>query len=220
VNNNLSVTHWLVNGIGQSEDFNGFKSQALILTIKPTKTISANLNYYTGLEGRDSTALLNPGFPTLPTQPGLPTDSIRPTPRGRTHIIDSYITWNVTDKLTLAGEADYVVSRAQINSPASHITGGAAYIRYQFTPKFALASRGEYFSDRNGLFSGVSQALKETTFTAEYKPAEGFLVRAEYRRDFSNQAFFLTNQQGLLKKEQNTATLGLVWWFGRKTGSW
>lgn len=220
VNDKLSVTHWLVNGIGQSEDFNGFKSQALILTVRPTKIISLNLNYYTGLEGRDSNPNLNPGFPTLPTQPGLPTDTIKPVPRGRTHIFDSYLTWNVTDKLTLAGEADYVINRTQVNSSPSHISGGAAYVRYQFTPKFALAGRGEYFSDRNGLFSGVSQALKESTLTAEYKAAEGFLIRAEYRRDFSNKAFFLTSQPGLLKKEQNTASLGLVWWFGRKTGSW
>jgi len=26
--------------------------------------------------------------------------------------------------------------------------------------------------------------------------------------------------QGVLKKDQNTATLGLIWWWGRKEGSW
>lgn len=36
----------------------------------------------------------------------------------------------------------------------------------------------------------------------------------------SNQPFFLTEQPGVLKKEQNTATLGLIWWFGRKQGTW
>ncbi|MEW6731028.1 MAG: porin [Acidobacteriota bacterium] len=214
LNDRFTMTHWLVNGINQSEDFNGFKSQALILNIKPVKSISLNLNYYTGLESRDSNPILNPGFPTLPT------DAIRPVPRGRTHILDSYFTWTVNDKLTIAGEGDYVITRTFPNSAPVHITGGAAYLRYQFTPKFALATRGEYVSDRNGLFSGVSQSLKEITLTAEYKAAYGFLVRAEYRRDFSNQPFFLTSQPGLLKKEQNTATIGLVWWFGRKSGSW
>lgn len=100
------------------------------------------------------------------------------------------------------------------------MTGGAAYARYQFTPKFAMAGRFEYLSDRGGLFSGATQALKEHTMTAEYKLAEGFLMRGEYRRDYSNQPFFLTERPGLLKQEQNTATLGLVWWFGRKQGSW
>lgn len=55
---------------------------------------------------------------------------------------------------------------------------------------------------------------------AEYKLADGFLMRGEYRRDWSNQPFFLTEQPGVLKKEQNTATLGLIWWFGRKQGTW
>ena len=79
---------------------------------------------------------------------------------------------------------------------------------------------GEKVSPLGGLFSGVTQALKENTLTAEYKFAEGFIVRGEYRRDWSNRHFFLTEQPGILKKEQNTATLGLIWWFGRKQGSW
>lgn len=220
VSDKFNVTHYLVNGIGQSEDFNGFKSQAILLNIKPVKSLSWNLNYYTGIEARDSNPALNPGFPTLPTQPGLSTDVIQPAPRGRTHIIDTYAALNATDKLTLAGQFDYVVSRAQTFSAPSHVTGGAAYARYQFTPKFALAGRAEYLSDRRGLFSGVTQALKETTLTAEYKFDEGMLMRAEWRRDFTNQPFFLTNAPGLLRKEQNTATLGLVWWFGRKQGAW
>ncbi|MDQ3011336.1 MAG: porin [Acidobacteriota bacterium] len=156
----------------------------------------------------------------MPTQPGLSTEQIQPAPRGRTHIFDTYAAWNATDKLTLAGQFDYVINRAQTFSSPLRVTGGAAYARYQFTPKFAMAGRAEYLSDRGGFFSGVTQALKETTGTAEYKLDEGVLLRAEWRRDFSNRPFFLINAPGVLKKEQNTATLGLVWWFGRKQGGW
>jgi hypothetical protein len=219
-NDKFNVTHYLVNGIGQSEDFNGFKSQALLFNIKPTKTVSWNVNYYTGIETRDVNPTLNPGFAPLPTQPGLSTDQIQPAPRGRTHIFDTYASWNAMEKLTLAGQFDYVINRAQTFSSPSRVTGGAAYARYQFTPKFALAGRAEYLSDRGGLFSGLTQALKETTATAEYKLDEGLLIRAEWRRDFSNQLFFLNSAPGALKKEQNTATLGLIWWFGRKQGGW
>jgi hypothetical protein len=219
-NDKFTATHWLVNGANQSEDFNGFKSQAIILNIKPIKKISWNVNYYTGLEGRDLNPALNPGFAPLPTQPGLSTDVIKPAPRGRFHVIDSYATINVTDKLAFLVEGDYVINRAQTNSLPSRVTGGAAYARYQFTSHVAAAGRFVYLSDRGGLFSGVTQALKDTTLTFDYKFTEGFLMRAEWRRDFSNQAFFLTNQLGVLKKEQNTATLGLVWWFGRKQGGW
>jgi hypothetical protein len=126
----------------------------------------------------------------------------------------------VTDKLTLAAEGDYVINRVLSQSSPAHDAGGAGYIRYQFVPKFALAIRAEYLSDRGALFSGLNQALKENTFTAEYKFAEGFLARAEYRRDYSNRPFFPTDVSIKLKKEQNTATLGLIWWIGRKQGSW
>jgi hypothetical protein len=66
----------------------------------------------------------------------------------------------------------------------------------------------------------VPQVLREGTVTTEYKFGEGFLTRLEYRRDFSNQHYFLSDTLGLLKKEQTTATVGLVWWFGGKQGNW
>jgi hypothetical protein len=220
VNDKLSVSYWLVNGIQQSEDFNGFKSQAVLLTIKPSSKLSWGVNYYTGIEGRDEAPALNPGLPSLPTQPGLPTEITRPVHHGRTHIFDTYATWSATAKLTLAAEGDYFVSRGTKDSPPSRVAGGAAYARYQPTPKAAFAVRAEYLSDRGGLFSGATQQLKETTLTFDYKLADGFLVRSEWRRDFSNQPFFLTEREGLLKRDQNTATVGLIWWFGRKEGSW
>src|ERR1700754_742285 len=224
LNKKLTLTHWLVNGVQQSEDFNGFKSQALLLTWKPTPRITSQFNYYNGQEQRDRNPDLNPTFAPVASQPGLSIDVIRPVPSGRLHIFDTYHTFSVTDKLILAAEGDYIVGRVFRDSPPSIIWGGVGYARYQWTPKAGLAGRFEYLSEKvssaGSLFGGVPQALKEFTLTTEYKFADEFLVRAEYRRDFSNQPFFLTEQPGILKKEQNTATLGLVWWFGRKEGIW
>jgi hypothetical protein len=220
VNDKLAVMYHLVNGAQQSEDFNHFKSQHVALIITPTKRVTWQVNYYAGREQRDVVAILNPTFPALPTQPGLPTEIIRPAPRGRFHVLDTYATFNVTDNLTLAGEVDYVINRVDEFSAPSRVTGGALYARYQFTPVFAIAARGEYLSDRGGLFSGLTQALKETTLTADFRVADGFLLRGEWRRDFSNQEFFLTDTPGIRKTEQNTATVGLIWWFGRKQGGW
>jgi hypothetical protein len=45
-------------------------------------------------------------------------------------------------------------------------------------------------------------------------------MREEWRRDFSNQPFFLTDTLGVLRKQQTTAGIGLVWWFGGKQGAW
>lgn len=220
VNDKLAVMYHLMNGIQQSEDFNRFKAQHVAFILTPTKRVNWQVNYYAGREQRDVVANLNPTFPTIPTQPGLPTSIISPSPKGRFHVLDTYMTWNATERLLLAAEADYVINRVERNSPPSRISGGAAYARYQFTPKFALAGRGEYLSDRGGLFSRVTQALKETTLTAEYRLDNGFLARGEWRRDFSNRLFFLTEVPGVLKREQNTATIGLIWWFGRKEGAW
>ncbi len=126
----------------------------------------------------------------------------------------------------MAVEGDYVIERLWRNEAlarswaTSHVAGGAVYARYQLTQKLGVAARAEYLSDRGGLFSGLTQALRETTATLDYKLDDGFLMRYEWRRDFSNQRSFLTDAQGVLSKQQNTASVGLVWWWGRKEGTW
>ena len=220
----FSFNYWLVNGTNQVEATNGFKDQLFGITAAPVKSLTWTTNYYYGQEHPDRAPAANCG--PIPVQPGLCFSAIRPAPDGRTHIFDSYATWQATPKLSMVLEGDYVVQRlwrnaapGQSSAPA-HTDGGAAYVRYQLTPKASLATRVEYMSDRGGLFSGVSQALKENTVTFEYKLFEGFLIRNEWRRDFSNRPSFLTDTQGLLSKEQNTATVGLIWWWGRKEGAW
>jgi putative OmpL-like beta-barrel porin-2 len=224
VSDRFSLNYWVVNGTNQVEATNGFKDELFGFTAKPAKSINWTMNYYLGQEHPDRTPASSCG--PIPVQPGLCFVGISPAPNGRTHIFDSYVTWQATPRLTFALEGDYVVQRLWKNaapgesSAPSHADGGAAYVQYQLTPKIALATRAEYMSDRQGLFSGVSQALKENTVTFDYKLANGLLMRYEWRRDFSNQPSFLSDVQGVLKKDQNTATLGLVWWWGRKEGSW
>ena len=46
------------------------------------------------------------------------------------------------------------------------------------------------------LFSGVNQALKEQTLTAEHKFADGFLGRVEYRRDWVQPTILLHRTAG------------------------
>jgi len=220
VNDKLTLGYWLINGVQQTEDFNGFKSHVFQIVVKPSKAVQWNVIYHIGREQRDLVPNLNPVLSTLPTQPGLSTTPVVPAPDGRFHLLDSYASWSATPKLTLVGEGDYVINRRFEQSAPAHVIGGAAYAHYQLTPKVALTGRAEYMSDRGGLFSGVTQALRETTLTYEYKIADGLISRLEWRRDFSDQPFFLTETPSVLKKEQSTATLGLIWWWGRKQGSW
>lgn len=216
----INLTYWLVNGTQQTEDFNGFKSQGFIFTLKPISTVTWNVNYYFGQEARDVQPTLNPGLPTSPTQPGLPTTNITPAPNGREHIFDTYATWTPTPKLTLVGEADFVVNRNVPEQQPGRVALGAVQAKYALPRNSSMGGRFEYLDDRGGLFSNTTQALKEVTLIADRTFSNHVLARAEYRRDFSNQRFFLSDTPGSLLHAQTTATLGLVVWWGTKQGAW
>ena len=224
ITSKLAVNYWVVNGTEQTEPTNAFKDQMFGLAITPRKNLTWTINYYLGQEHPD--VLSVPNTTGIPTQPGLNFVAIRPAPDGRLHIFDSYVSWQTTPKLTLALEGDYEIQRLWRNASAGHssapseIAGTAGYAQYQLSPKWTLGARAEYMSDPQGMFSGVSQALKETTANLDYRVANGFLMRYEWRRDFSNQPYFLTSTQNVKSEQQNTATVGLIWWFGRKEGAW
>lgn len=221
LNDKLAFNYWLVNGTQQTEPFNGYKDEFFGLSITPNKNISWNVNYYLGQEHPDVEYFLNGGAPpNAPTLQGTPFLPILNPPHGKLHIFDTYVNWQTTPKFALALEADDEVSRLYESSPPAHTIGGAAYAQYQLAPKLSFAARGEYLSDRGGLFTGVTQAIKETTFTTKYAVADGFTLFGEWRRDFSNRPYFYTSTLGILKTDQNTATLGLVWWWGGKEGNW
>jgi hypothetical protein len=197
VNDRVGVSYWLVNGANQTEDFNGFKSQLGQVTLQAGRKGSWTVNYYNGREQRDRVP--------MPARPML---------RGRMHIVDTYAFWNATERLTLGGELDYVVNRVDANGPPQRVTGGAAYARFQVTPRIYLGQRYVRLNDRAGLFSGARQELNDVTSTAGIRLAEGFETRLEYRRDFSNVRYFLTRDPGVLARSQDTFTVGLLWWLG------
>ena len=220
VNDKFALNYWITNGTQQTEPFNGFKDQMFGFVVTPAKAFTWTVNYYLGMEHPDVEFLPNYPGNNLPTFQGVPFLPIPNSPDGKLDIFDSYFSWDATKKLTFAAEGDYVLERLYTGSAPQHVSATAGYARYHFTPKFALAARTEYFSDRGGLYSGVTQALKEQTITAQEIVADGLQVFLEWRRDDSNQPYFYTNMLNVLKKEQNTATLGLVWWFGGKQGAW
>jgi hypothetical protein len=223
VNDKLALNYWIVNGANQSEPTNGYKDELFGFVLQPAKSLNWTVNYYNGQEHADTVAATNC---TVPVQPGLCLAPLSPAPNGKLHIFDSYATWQVSPKFTLAGEGDYVIEREWVNaapgesSAPDHTDGGAAYAQYQLNPRTALAARAEYLSDRGGLFSNVTQALKETTGTYKYNLGDDFDIFLEYRRDWSNQLYFVTNNPAAPSNHQDTATLGLVWWYGGKEGSW
>jgi hypothetical protein len=155
----------VVNGTNQVEATNGFKDELFGFTAKPARNITWTMNYYLGQQHPDRTVVA-PTSP-IPVQPGLSFAAISPAPNGKTHIFDSYLTWQATPKLSFVLEGDYLIQRLwksgapDQSSAPSHVAGGAAYVRYQFNPKIALATRAEYLSDRGGLFSDLPKHLKK-----------------------------------------------------------
>jgi len=221
LNDAVALNYWLTNGSQQTEAFNNFKDQLAGVVLQPANGVTWTTQYYLGQEHPDVQQIQTPGPPTIPTQPGLSITPVDSYFKGKLHIFDTYATFQVSPRTTLGVEADYVVSRNLQPAPDSRVYGGAAHARRQLTNRSAIAGRAEYLRDDGGLFTGVTQTIGETTVTYDYRPvADGFLIRAEWRRDFSNTPFFLTNTVGDLSSDQQTATLGLVWWWGTKRQAW
>jgi hypothetical protein len=220
INDVLGVHYWTMNGTQQTEPFNNFKDESAGLTLTPNKNVTWTLNYYLGQEHPNVVFYPYGGAPpNSPTEQGTAFQPVPNAPKGKLHIMDTYVAWQATPKLSLAGEVDDVIERLYQNSSPDHTAIGAGYLQYQFTPKFSLSARSEYLADR-GLFTGKTQAVKEITVTASYLVTDGLLARAEWRTDFSNQNYFYSDTLGLLKKQQSTPTVGIVWWFGGKKGAW
>jgi hypothetical protein len=223
INSKLGVNYWIVNGNNQSEPTNGYKDELFGLALQPAKTVNWTVNYYVGQEHADTVPSTNC---TVPVQPGLCFAPLSPAPNGKLHIFDSYAAWTATPKLTLAAEGDYVIQREWANaapgesSAPAHTDGGAIYAQYQFSPRYSLAARSEYLSDRGGLFSNATQALKEATGTYRYTIGDGVAAFIEYRRDWSNRRYFITDNPAAPSSHQDTLGAGLVWWYGGKQGAW
>jgi hypothetical protein len=66
----------------------------------------------------------------------------------------------------------------------------AAYFRFNASRQFALALRCEHFENQNGARTGVTQKLREVTHTPEFRSANEFVVRGDFRLDFSNHNVF------------------------------
>jgi len=200
LNDKLTLVHMLTNGIQQTEDFNDFKSNHFVGIVTPAPKVTWTVNYYFGQEQPDE------------GQPG--------GPNGYFRVFDTYVTYTPMAALSLGLDVNRASNEVTKKGSRGTLTGLGAYARYQFTTPATVAFRYERLDDDGGLFGGIQQLLQEVTFTGEYKLAEGFLVRAEFRRDWSSHRFFPGDRPGSLHSAQSTALVGLVWWAGGKKGAW
>jgi hypothetical protein len=106
-------------------------------------------------------------------------------------LLNTVLTWSVTDTLTLVGSADYGNVKATSVSPSSSWYGFAGYANYAINDLWRLSVRGEYFDDKKGYltknfdaaFVGQSQKLKEITVTLGFDPVKNVEIRLEGRYD-------------------------------------
>jgi hypothetical protein len=195
----VTLMYMLTNGIQQTEDVNDFKSSHVTAIVKPNDKLAWTASYFFGQEQSDG---------------GAPTG-----PDGFFKVFDTYVSYTATPRLSLGVDVNYVTNEVNQADPSISLQGTGAYLRYQATDPAAVSLRYERLDDE-GLFGGIDQVLQEMTLTGEYKLADGFLVRGEFRRDWSNQPFFTGREPGDARKGQNTVLLGLVWWFGNKSGAY
>ncbi len=90
--------------------------------------------------------------------------------------------------------------------------GLAGYARYALNDQWALALRGEWFSDPDGVRTALGRTglkVYEWTATSEYQLNKHLLSRLEYRHDQANENVFLHDKSGQ-RPNQDTIALEFI----------
>jgi hypothetical protein len=192
----------LVNGWNNVTDNNGGVTIGVTSSLVKPK-FTWNANYYTGPENFNSQKGYRNLFDT--------TLLLTPTAKFSAYVNYDYGQNEIPKVVESNGEGGTFTIREM----DPHWQGVAVSARGQVTGNAALVVRYEYFYDNQGFATGIKQKLNEITGTYEYKWAAGLLLRAEYRRDWSDQKFFSKGDNNQVKA-QTTATIGLIAFFGPK----
>jgi hypothetical protein len=221
----------VVNGWNNVTDNNGGVTIGLTSSLVEPK-FTWNTNYYVGPE--------NSGITVKPTTYTYPAG----TQNGYRNLIDTtflltpsakfnmYVNYDYTQNHTPSEPACVSCSITATKETSRHVQGLAVSARGQISANSALVGRYEYFADQGpnyvwygsytAIGTGTKQKLQEFTATYEYKWPQGLLLRAEYRCDWSNQNVFKYGNDvnygsgNPTKSSQQTATLGLIAFFGPK----
>lgn len=130
------------------------------------------------------------------------------------NLIDTTLLLTPTPKFSAYINYDFGVNKNSIyhdagDSTTAHWQGVAFAAKQQVTSQNAVAGRIEIFNDNKGYSTGAAQTLKEFTGTYEYHWKVGIISRAEYRRDWSDTAFFHRGDTGFTDA-QSTISIGLI----------
>ena len=194
----LTLIGGVNNGWDAFNDTNSAKTAELGVSFTPSKMFSIAGQAYSGKERVGG--LVNTG------------------PQGMRNIFDAVATFTATDSLTLILNYDY---GTQANASSVTATGAnqarwyglAGYVNYQIDEMWKISLRGEYFNDRDGYRTGISQKWKEATLTLGYTPIKNLELRAEIRGDRSNVPAFVNSDERSASKSQRSAGLEAIYKF-------
>jgi len=202
-----SLTGFVTNGWNNVVSINSGKTGGLSFAWAPAKKISITETWLGG-----------PGAVTL-TGPG---GAIATDGGNWRNLTDTVITYTPQAKLLLATWGDYGRSEGFTGFNKSVAWSGAAgYAKYQFHPRYAIATRYEYYNDPDGVTTGgfqtvngstifvpTRQHINEVTGTVEARIAQHLIARTEFRHDVSNLPVFLKGNTPVLG--QSTVAAGLM----------
>lgn len=188
----------LLGGVNQGWDAftdpNRAKTVELGGTFAPSKAVSIAASYYGGKE-------LVSNYP-------------KSAANGMRNLFDVVATFNASDALTLILNYDYGdQANALAGGAKAKWQGVAGYAVYKINDQWQVVGRGEYFNDRDGYRTGVSQKWKEATLTLAYMPAKAWEIRAELRADKSDQAAFLKSNGVTPTNSQRSVGLEAIYKF-------
>ncbi|SNC68026.1 Putative beta-barrel porin-2, OmpL-like. bbp2 [Hymenobacter gelipurpurascens] len=127
-------------------------------------------------------------------------DQLQDVPKRRRYFHDFYVTYAVTDHWSVAGVFDVgKQEQATRGSRPDTWHTGAAFVRYQPTPQWAIAGRAEYYYAKHGvIINAVTPAMidadfntKAASLTIDYLPTSHVTARLEGRTFYSRSAFLL-----------------------------
>lgn len=153
-------------------------------SLNTLKKVVVSNNYYTGPENNN-------------------------TNKGWRNFYDLAVTVTATDRISAYYNLDIGNSK-YAGGGSGTFWGMATAARFALTKHLAVSPRIEYYSDKDGFWTGTPQAFKEFTGTGEWKFNDSFIARLEYRRDWSDQPFFQVGQVPGASKHQTMITAGFM----------
>ncbi len=175
----LTLKLYGVNGWDSFIDNNESKSFGWYLSYEPNEDLFFSLAGIHGNEGWEQRT------------GATVSDQRRDTNGGLTQMVDFIASWQATDKLKWMLNIDYGVvedgvanlaadGTTVVGASQGHWWGVAGYGIYDFTDRYQLATRLEYFDDADGMrFFG--QTMWDFTATFNIRLHENLLLRPEYR---------------------------------------